>query len=403
MIGAGTLSGQLVTLVALPFLTRLYSVDAFGAYSLALTISALALPFAVMRLDKALLLPRSDGTVKSLLWAGALMALVTASVLGLITWLLGVFGPHPKLALLLALLLLLSSIAALLVPLASRDGRYGSLGLRAAAQSGVGTGVQIAMGVGGATSVGLIAGAASGPLAGIVLLAPYAATLKGRTSPRRMLNAVRRYWRFPIVFMPIAFLALFSQQIPLFLGATSFGLDAAGMIGLAERLVAVPVSLLGLAVGAVFEGEFARDLRTGGGNLVRRYQRTSVTLALIGGVSGVTLALLAPWGVPILFGEEWRQAGYVAQAMSIVVATRLVLSATRNMTQLIQQGANSLVLEITRVVLVLSSAGVSAILGLDLVASLWVIYTALALADAIAWSWGLRLLRRHEAVRTVEN
>ena len=396
LISGGTLAGQVVTFVALPILARIYSPAEFGVYSLALTISALALPLAVLRLDRALLLPPLESTTKSLLWAGTAFAIVIASLVGAGTWVFGTFGRDPLVSVLVALLLLTSAIVALLVPLASREGRYGSLGMRTAAQSVSSTGAQFGFGVAGFTSAGLIGGAVVGSSVGVALLSPYARRLRGRTSIAKICASLRSYWRFPAIFMPIAFLTLLAQQTPLLFGASVFGLDAAGVIGMAERVVAIPVALLGLAVGTVFESEIARSLRARSGGLVRRYLQTSLVLAVVGLVAGAALAIAAPWGLTLLFGEEWSVAGQVAQVMSIVVVTRLVVSATKNLTQLLQRGLDSLGLEITRVILVVGSAATALVMHLDLIPSLWLIYGALAAADVVTWIWGLRVVRSHE-------
>lgn len=401
LISGGTLAGQVVTFVALPFLARLYEPGEFGVYSLALTISALALPLAVLRLDRALLLPARESTTKSLLWAGVGMTLLVSTAVGVGTWLFGTFERDPVSSVLVALLLLTSAAVALFVPLASRAGSYGSLGTRTAAQSVTTTGAQFAFGLSGLTSSGLVGGAVVGSSVGAALLSPYVRRLGGRTSLRKLVASVRKYWRFPAIFMPIAFLTLLAQQTPLLFGASVFGLAAAGVIGMAERVVAIPVTLLGLAVGTVFESEFARALRERSGGLMRRYLQTSAALAAVGLIAGAVLALLAPWGLRVLFGDEWAVAGQVAQAMSIVVVTRLVVSATKNLTQLLQKGLDSLALEIGRVVMVACAAGVALLCQMELIPSLWVIYGALAASDIATWCWGWRVLRRHEREEAV--
>lgn len=396
LISGGTLIGQLVSFVALPVLARLYSPAEFGIYSVAMTITALAFPIAVLRLDRALLLPSLESTTKSLLYAAMAMAVLVSATVGVGTWLVGTFERDPLPSVLVALLLLTTAAVALFVPLVSRAGSYGSLGARTAAQSLTTTGAQFAFGLSGFTSSGLLGGAAIGTTVGAALLTSYARRLRGRTSLKKMVASLRHYWRFPAIFMPIAFLTLLAQQMPLLFGASVFGLDAAGTVGMAERVVAIPVTLLGLAVGTVFESELARSIRERTGGLLRRYLQTSLALTIVGVLTGALIGLFAPWGLTLLFGQEWAVAGQVAQAMSIVVATRLVASATRNLTQLLQRGLDSLVLEIARVALVAASAGVALFGGLELIPSLWLIYGALAVSDITTWCWGLRVLRKHE-------
>lgn len=396
LISGGTFAGQIITFVALPFLARLYSPEEFGVYSLALTVVALGLPVAVLRLDRAMLLPRLDSTTKSLLWAALIVAFAVSAATGAGTWILGTFHRDPTVSVLVGVLMLTSAAIALLVPLASRAGDYGSIGVRTAVQSVASTAAQFAFGIGRLTSVGLIGGALAGSAVGVAVLSPYARRLGGRASAAKAFASLRAYWRFPVIFMPIACMTLFAQQLPLLFSAAFFGLGAAGVVGMAERIVAIPVTLLGLAVGTVFESELARSLRARSGGIVRRYLLTSLALAVVGLFIGAFLALMAPWGLTLLFGQNWTVAGEVAQVMSVVVMTRMVVSATRNLTQLLQRGAASIVLELARVVLAAGAASLALVSGMELIPSLWLIYSALALSDLVTWCWGFHVLRAHE-------
>lgn len=397
LISGGTFAGQIVTLIALPILARMYSPADFGVYALALAAVALGVPFAVLRLDRALLLPEKDSTTRSLLSIGVAVSAVVAVVVGVGTWVFGAFDRDPLISVLTGVLLFGSALIALFVPLVSRAGGYGSLGLRTATQSVSGTASQLGLGAAGLASSGLVGGAVVGSVVGLGLLGPYAWRLRGRVSPRAAWTDLRNYWRFPLVFMPIAFLTLLAQQVPLLFGAAVFGTDAAGGIGMAERVVAIPIALLGLAAGTVFEGEIARSLRRNRNDLLHRYLRTSALLAAVGLCAAAVLALAAPWALHLLFGEEWSQAGAIAQAMSVVVVTRLVVSATRNLLPLLQRSAGSLALEAARVLLVGGTAVLAGALGLDLVSALWLIYGALAVADVVLWIGGLRAVRQHGA------
>ena len=92
-IGLITLSllvGAIMTFIALPVLTRLYSVADFGAYGIALAIVSVLSTVANLRLDQALLVA-DEQDKKSLIFEGAVFSTVIAVMSGLvISWILNV-------------------------------------------------------------------------------------------------------------------------------------------------------------------------------------------------------------------------------------------------------------------------------------------------------------------------
>ncbi|WP_180094655.1 MULTISPECIES: lipopolysaccharide biosynthesis protein [unclassified Acinetobacter] len=85
-IGLITLSllvGAIITFIALPVLTRLYSVADFGAYGIALAIVSVLSTVANLRLDQALLVAEEQDK-KSLIFEGAVFSIGIAMISGII-------------------------------------------------------------------------------------------------------------------------------------------------------------------------------------------------------------------------------------------------------------------------------------------------------------------------------
>ena len=87
LITLSLLAGAIITFIALPVLTRLYSVADFGAYGIALAIVSVLSTVANLRLDQALLVAEEQDK-KSLIFEGAVfstvIALLSASVISLL-------------------------------------------------------------------------------------------------------------------------------------------------------------------------------------------------------------------------------------------------------------------------------------------------------------------------------
>ena len=85
-IGLITLSllvGAIITFIALPVLTRLYSVADFGAYGIALAIVSVLSTVANLRLDQALLVA-DEQDKKSLIFEGAVFSTAIAVISGIV-------------------------------------------------------------------------------------------------------------------------------------------------------------------------------------------------------------------------------------------------------------------------------------------------------------------------------
>ncbi|MCL6249342.1 oligosaccharide flippase family protein [Acinetobacter sp. ANC 4945] len=83
LITLSLLAGAIMTFIALPALTRLYSVADFGAYGIALAIVSVLSTVANLRLDQALLVAEEHDK-KSLIFEGAIFSTVIAVMSGIV-------------------------------------------------------------------------------------------------------------------------------------------------------------------------------------------------------------------------------------------------------------------------------------------------------------------------------
>lgn len=79
LITLSLLAGAIITFIALPILTRLYSVKDFGSYGIALAVVSVLSTIANLRLDQALLVAEETDK-KSLIFEGAVFSTVVAII-----------------------------------------------------------------------------------------------------------------------------------------------------------------------------------------------------------------------------------------------------------------------------------------------------------------------------------
>jgi O-antigen/teichoic acid export membrane protein len=104
-----------------------------------------------------------------------------------------------------------------------------------------------------------------------------------------------------------------------------YGSQVTGWFGLAQKVMFLPLSLIGVAVGQVFLGEAAQAMKEDPNSLADLFRRITrrmlvFCIPIIGG------GALSPWLFPIIFGAQWATAGTYAACISVYCAVQLVVS-----------------------------------------------------------------------------
>ncbi|MDR2997030.1 MAG: lipopolysaccharide biosynthesis protein [Microbacterium sp.] len=397
---SGTVAAQVVSLLALPLLSRIYAPADFGVFSFVLAVTAVLAPIAGLRLETAAMLPQDTTGVRAIVRACMtsiiLFACGTVVVIELIRALGGIDATvdFPYLGVWVGVLVLLTALFSLMSQLALRDHRYQSVAARTLLQSS-GTAVsQLGFGLVLRNAGGLLLGHAIGRAIGIIPLWRETRQYFGAVSTDARRNVWRDYWRFPAVFAPSALLNALGTQAPVIFVVAWFGVDAGGQVGMAERIVGLPLVLVGAAAGQVLEAEVAKRLREGAQGMRSIYWRVSAMLGGLAAIAALGFGILGGWLVPILLGAQWQDAGAAVQIMAMAAGIRLVGSPLSKFILLYQRSLANTVLDLVRVLLVGGAFAATMLLKMPLFPALWLIYTALALTYLITWVYGLVLTGR---------
>jgi O-antigen/teichoic acid export membrane protein len=329
----GTALAQLVTVLAAPVLTRLYTATDFGVLAVYAAVASLVATLVTLRYETAIMLPSAEREASALVRISMGLALGLGATLTLATLalptdqraLLGVSGLDGWLP-----IAVLNGIGLAVIAIGSswfnRRRNYGRIATTRFVQAGLNVGGAICLGIWGLDSGLLTAQAVAAAAAvSIVALPLVRATRGGKFN--EMSEVARNHGRTPKFLLPTAFLDHFTTVLPVFLIASWFGEDAAGEFSLAWRILALPLMLFGVAVGQVFYQRFARALE-GGRVTPGLLYKTWRTLLLIG--VGPTLVILfsGPALFSWAFGEEWWEAGRLASALSPMLLAMFVSSPT---------------------------------------------------------------------------
>jgi len=317
----GTAGAQALGVLAAPILTRLYSPDDFGLLAVYASLLALCGVIASLRYELAIPLPEDDEQAAHLVVLSGLLVLGTTTLVAILVWLAGdplaeALGA-PRLAPYLWLLpvgILLSGTYSVFRYWAIRTQSFGAVARTTVWQSLSTLLIQIAGFKFGAVS--LLVGQAGGQGVGTLSLGTLfsqSAKLK-RCTWRAICQQASRYKRFPIFSTWEGLFNTAGTQLPPLLFAILFSPAAAGLYSLANRVLSLPMSLIGGAIGQVFFANAAQAHREGRlGQLVAQLHSK---LAHVGLPPALLLILAGPELFAWVFGAEWRQAGEFARWMA---------------------------------------------------------------------------------------
>lgn len=341
ILATGTCAGQAIHIAAAPLLTRLFSPEAFGVFAVYMSLSTILAVVGSLRYDGALMITSDPEETINLASLCFMVSLLFSTILFAGASLFFFFGVQmpPQVAgmgwtlyLVPAAVFVLSSQSILRLSGIRRD-RFGSVSLSGFVQGFSENGVKIAAGAAGFVSpLGLIAGHLAGGIgATIYLLRKLRRCFPNgklwKIVRKEKMQAVgSRYRAFPLYNSWSSLINVVSLQAPALMLGWLFDLRAAGFYLLAQRVLKVPVRLLGQAVSDSLFKEAADRKRTGR----RILPFVLKVIGLLAGVIAVPLLAALFFGeflFEMVFGREWGTSGLYVTIMAPWIAMQFLTSA----------------------------------------------------------------------------
>jgi O-antigen/teichoic acid export membrane protein len=374
VIIGGTSLGQGIVILTSPLLTRLYTPENFGVLAVYASLLGIVVVVASLRYEVTITLPERDEDAANLLVLSLGILVLMSLLMGIVVGFLGdqiarltgtpTLGPYLWL---LPLGVMLAGLYQVFNYWAVRERAYTHIA-RTRLSQGIGqTLTQIALGFSRMGSVGLIAGQVAGQAAGSITLATLTRR-KNKTSFKAVHLAsvcrlAHRYRRFPILSSGTALLNSVGLFGPALLLAAFYGPQVAGWFALSQRVVGVPMTLLGKAVAQVYLGEFARAALHSDEQLSPLFWRTAKGLSIVGLLFVVLVTLPAPWLFPLVFGSEWAESGVYVQVLSLMFLLQFVVSPISATFDVLERQDLHLLREIARLTLISGSVSLPWVLG----------------------------------------
>jgi lipopolysaccharide exporter len=325
---SGTVLAQVVSLLAAPLITRLFSPQAFGIVALFTSIVGILAIVVCLRYDRSIIVPAGDQEAMNLVGVSLSFVLLTTVLSGVVVFSgkrlllsrLNAPGLGPQLWLVPIYVFFFGLLAALCSWNTRK--RHFTLITISSMLSSVGyVCFAIVAGSAGHNSGGaLIVGTVFGLGISVLPLVVEAwregwPDLIKHVNLEHMREALRKYHRFPKYGTAAAILNSLSWELPAFFLSGFFSTAVVGQYALGQRLIRIPMSFIGLNVSRVFSQRAAGARHEG--DLAPLVEKTFQLLVKLGMFPFLMLSLFGKELFGLVFGARWEEAGVYTEILSL--------------------------------------------------------------------------------------
>ncbi|WP_010323327.1 lipopolysaccharide biosynthesis protein [Marinobacterium stanieri] len=329
----GASLAQIIPIIGTLFITRIYTPDDYGEYSLWLAVVLVLAVVLTLRYEAALAL-EADGAERSsavlaILIIIGFLGFSTTITLTIISFILPDFVDRFSYLAIISLVPagMLLAFNVVLQAWAAADGRYHQLNIIRLAFAGLVTTFQVLGGLFYASNLTLIFMHILGLLISF-LFSYWLNSIKIdcvfslRLSIKSFL--IRRK-RFPIYSLPSDLVSTVSAQLPLIVITTRFGSEVGGVFALTMKMLGAPLGVIGKAVLDVFKRYAAIEVNETG-SCKNIYLKTLKLLFLLSLIIVACVLFFAEWFFLLAFGGDWIDAGKYAIWLLPLFAMRFIAS-----------------------------------------------------------------------------
>jgi O-antigen/teichoic acid export membrane protein len=325
-LAGGTTFAQILTILSVPVLTRMYGPEDFGVWALYSSIISIISVIICMRYEYSIMLPELDEDAINLLGVSFLaIGVVTVSTLATIWFfkesIINILN-SPQIGNYLWLVppfVFVNGIFLALNNWNSRTKLFRRLSFSKISSSVSTTAIQIIIGIFKKNSPsGLIIGSLTGQSVATFILGGQIwrddrNLIRKNLSWKKMHDGLKRYRKFPLVDSWSALMNSISWQLPAFLLAAFFSPAIVGFYSLGFRLLQMPMSLIGSSISQVF---FQRASRASSeGTLSALSENVFRMLVIIGMFPILVLTIVGSDVFTVVFGIAWAEAGVYTQIL----------------------------------------------------------------------------------------
>lgn len=355
---SGSTLAQLISILSAPIVTHLFAPDVFGVLGLYISIATVPIMLSSLRYHLAIPLAKDSTEAHSVY---SLSVSLTFFVSAICAYLVYAHGDAIASTLnsaslaeylwLLPLSVLVRGIHLAVQFYCTREQKFAAISFSSVIDSALGAAISI--------SIGLLYSASAAALISARVVAGFASLLSmstiaykqnmqlllPRIKPSQLIEIASRYKKFPLISSWASILNTLAFILPVMVIAYYFSAEHVGLYTLADRVIILPLSMIGTAVAQVLYQRVCE--------LNHNQQSFNLTvsvildkLASISIFPMLCLTLIGAELFALVFGAEWYQAGRYAQILSVYGLFRFIIAPLTNISAAIEKQEIELVFNI---------------------------------------------------------
>jgi len=323
---SSTALGQLITIAALPILTRLYTPSEMGKFGLMTSFLSLVSVLSCLKYEVAIVAAKSYGDAVKLSILSLFISLISFILFG---WLFIYFIKHnilgfAVLPIITAPVVALSLLAIALFQIAKffnlRINNYKIIGYSNLTQNCVKVFSQVTLGLLKLESLGLILGDLLGRSMGIIgMMKIFHKEFKQHS----YVFNVKALWKlaiknraYPLYIGPSSIINTLTFTLPIPLLTQYYGVSIAGIYLLANRILAFPISLISANIADIFYSQISDYSRENYSQIKPIFWLTAKKLLFMGLLPTIIIILFSSTVLGNILGKNWQEVGIITTFMA---------------------------------------------------------------------------------------
>lgn len=334
LLMSGTSLAQIITVLVAPVLTRLYTPEEFGEYSLYMAISGILVIIFSGSYEIAVPLPKLDKNALIIIFLCFILSLFNLMIFGIVTIIFNDFLLellNYKIEFKFLILLIFNSFLLAFYQSLNyyfiRKSLFSYLSLNRILQTVLISLFGILFGYFYEVNNGLIISNFIGIFLTFMLLLYefYKNIVSIKVSLQKMIICALQYKDFLLYNLPSRLFNIASSSIPILMFSKYFGLEFVGLYSVADKCVNLPLSVIGNSISQVYLNEISKksnDLKSLK-KITNIYYKKLLLLSLVFSISFGYADILFEF----IFGKEWMNAGKFVSILSPYLCVAFIYSA----------------------------------------------------------------------------
>jgi len=318
----GTALGQLIHLGTIPIISRLYTPEAFGQFSLFMSIFGILTAFSLMRIESAIMVA-DENEVGMLNRSLKILGLIITAITFIITLVLYfINSEHLSIFIFLSIIIYISNRFWTQRAIVNREKNFKALSLSKILENFINSVLSIGIAFTSLKDIGLYASKILSLLVGYVILKKSTKNSYPKLD-QSVKKSISKYKNFPIYSFPEDLVGHLNSSTLIFIFSYLFSAFEVGLIGLTARALSAPANFISVSFYDVFKQKAVEDYKNYGSfeHIFKKFFiilfGLAVSMSIIIGLSGPTL-------FDFILGSKWKNAGIYAQYLTLLYSIKLM-------------------------------------------------------------------------------